>query len=104
VVSVDDPGTNEAVFLLGTLSNTEPQFNAPAAKTSLLQSFQAPDSQTFNPFLDTGSTDPEFLRQMLAHTNNSRPTLLVPSASGVTDVRVHRVMVRSAHLGVHLTQ
>jgi hypothetical protein len=103
-VSVDGQGTNAAVLLLATLNNTQPQFNAPQAQTSLLQSFETPDYRTYNAFIDTGSTDQNFLEKMLVLTRNSRPALLAPTPSGVTDVRVHRVIVEAGRIGVHLTQ
>jgi hypothetical protein len=104
IVSVDGQGTNAAVMLLGTLTGSKPNFNAPNAQTSLLQSFETQDSQTYNPFFDGGSTDPGFLREMAAQTRNSRPSLLNPSQSNVTDTRIHRVIVEAARVGVRLGQ
>jgi len=103
-LSVDGNGTNTAVLLLATLDNTEPQFNAPQAQTSLLQSFETSDYQNYNPFIDTGSTDADFLKQMLGQTRSSRPRLLAPTPRGLTDVRFHRVFVGNARIGVGLSQ
>jgi hypothetical protein len=103
-VSVKGQQTNTAVMLLGSLLNTTPQFNAPGAQTSMVQSFQTQDNLTFNPLTDTGSTNPDFLKRMLAQIRSTRPPSLSPIRSGVTDVRIRRVIVESARTGVHLTQ
>jgi len=103
-VSVSGNGANTAVLLLATLDGSEPDFSASQARMSLLQSFQSQDYLHFNPFADTGPNDANFLRQMLAQTRNSRPAPLLPLPSGVTDVRIHRVMVEAGHIGIRLTQ
>jgi hypothetical protein len=103
-VSVSGNGANTAVVLLATLTGSEPEFSASQAQMSLLQSFQTQDYQLFNPFADTGPNDANFLRQMLAQTRNSRPAPLAPLPSGVTDVRIHRVMVEAGRIGVRLTR
>jgi hypothetical protein len=102
-VSVDGNETNTAVLLLGTLNNTTPTINSAEAQTSLLQSFQLLDGPLFNPLIDNGSSDPQFLKQMLAQTRSSRPALLAPSSASVTDARIHRVIVEAGRFGVHLT-
>jgi hypothetical protein len=103
-VSVKGQQTNTAVLLLGSVVNTGPQFSAPGAQTSLVQSFQTQDNQTFNAFSDSGSTNPDFLKRMVAQTRNTRPNSLLPTLPGVTDVRVHRINIENGRVGVHLMQ
>jgi hypothetical protein len=101
--SVDGQQTNTAVLLLNTLNNDIPSFNSAQALASLLQSFQVTDGPIFNPISETGPTDPVFLKQMLDQTRSTRPSLLSPLPPGITDVRVHRVIVEGARIGMRLT-
>jgi len=70
----------------------------------LLQSWETPDYQFYNPFLDTGPADQDFLQRMLAQTRNSRPASLAPPPFNITGARLHRITVEAACLGVHLTR
>jgi hypothetical protein len=101
--SVDGHQTNTAVLLLNTLNGVEPAFNSVEPQTSLLQSFETLDGPIFNPLTDAGPTDPVFLKQMLDQTRSSRPPLLAPLPSGLTDARVHRVIVENTRVGLRLT-
>lgn len=102
-VSVNGQGSGTAAILLGTLNGSEPTFGAVGAQTSLLQSFQTPDGQSYNPFFDTGTTDPNFLREMLTQTRNSRPAVLGPIPPSISDARIHRVIIEATRNAVHLS-
>ncbi len=102
--SVSGHETNTAVLLLATVNGTAPAFYSPETQTSLLQSFEVFDGPIFNPLTDTGSTDPEFLKQMLAQTRSSRPSPLRPSPPECTGLRVHRILIEGCRIGVRLTQ
>jgi hypothetical protein len=104
IFSVTGDGTNSSVVLLGTLNINEPLFSAPNARWSLLQSFQTSDFNTFNPFPDLGTTDPDFLRRMLAQTRTARPDPLLPVPARATDLRMHRLFLEVGNVGVHLSR
>jgi hypothetical protein len=101
--SVNGHQTNTAVLLLNTLNGVAPSFKSVEPRASMLQSFEALDGQTVNPMTDLGPKDPVFLKQMLAQTRTSRPSLLTPLPAGLADVRIHRVLVEKARIGIRLT-
>jgi hypothetical protein len=103
-VSVAGPGTNAAVVLANTVNLNLPNFNAPNGRCSFLQSFQTSDFNSFNPQLDVGPRDENFLRQMLAQTRLSRPAALSPTPTGTTDLRMHRLYLEVCNVGIRLTK
>jgi hypothetical protein len=101
--SVSGHQTNTAVLLLNTLNGVAPSFKSVEPRASVLQSFEAFDGPMVNPMTDFGPKDAAFLKQMLAQTRSSRPSLLTPIPPGLADVRIHRVIVQTARIGIRLT-
>ena len=54
------------------------------------------------PVPDVGKADADFLRRMLAQTRYANPKPLDPVAPDLTDVRLYRVGVYNAQIGIHL--
>lgn len=104
LVSVRGAGTNTSVLLLGTQQASEPDFSATNAQMSLQQSFQTTDGVNFNPMPARGPYSADFLRAMLYQTRHGRPPFLTPLPTGVTDVRLDRIFVEGARVGIHLAR
>ncbi len=74
-----------------------------AAHVALLQSMQYTQGGGGTPVPDMGKADPDFLRRMLAQTRSAKPKPLTTVPPEATDVRLYRVGVSNAQIGVHLT-
>src|SRR5262249_35418022 len=105
-------GTNAQVLGLGVLRDqpapTGSYFynNAsPAATAGLLNSRQwtttIPGVATV-PTPDQGTIDSTFVESMVAQTRGERTPLLTPIASGVSDVRLYRVLAENGINNIHL--
>jgi len=99
------PGTDMNVLLLGVQMGIGDGYlinNAPDARIALLESMQYTPGGGGKPVPDVGSVDPDFLRRMLAPTRSMKPKPLDPIPAGLTDVRLYRIGVYNAQVGIHL--
>ncbi|MCI0539127.1 MAG: hypothetical protein L0Z50_28295 [Verrucomicrobiales bacterium] len=102
-LSVSGEGKNTSVLLLGTYGPNDPDFESPNARATLLESFRQTE-QGPNASENAGPRDDDFLRRMLQMARRERPRPLVPLRAGATDVRLYRVSVDGAKIGIHLKQ
>jgi hypothetical protein len=104
--TIKGPGADMNVLLLGVqmgigsdyLTNT-----SPGAHIGLLQSMQYTQGGGGTPVPDAGKADVDFIRQMLAPTRFTGPKPLNAVPPEATDVRLYRVGVSNAQIGIHLT-
>jgi hypothetical protein len=100
------PGANMNVLLLGIqlgIGDGSVTNDSPAAHVALLQSMQYTQGGGGTPVPDGGKADVEFIRTMLAQTRSTKPKPLAPVPAEATDVRLYRVGVSNAQIGIHLT-
>jgi hypothetical protein len=90
------------VLLLGNVSSNQPELKADAGRAASLKSFQSTSGGGAIALADTGASDADFVRQMLAQTRSEKTSPLVPLKDGVTDLRLHRVFVQGGRRGIHL--
>jgi hypothetical protein len=99
-------GADMNVLLLGVQLSIGSDYltnNAPGARVRLLQSMQYTQGGGGTPVPDVGQAEVDFIRRMLAQTRSTKPTPLDAVASGATDVRLYRIGVFNAQIGIHLT-
>lgn len=104
-IVVRGQGANTNLLLLGVQTGIGDNYftnNLPQAHVALLESMQYTAGGGGKPVPDAGTADPDFIRRMLAQTRNARPQPLNSIAPGVTDVRLYRIGVSNAHIGIHL--
>jgi hypothetical protein len=77
--------------------------NSPAARVALLESMQYTQGGGGAPVPDVGKADVDFIRKMLAQTRSTKPKPLDGVAPEATDVRLYRVGVANAQIGIRLT-
>jgi len=104
-IVVQGQGANTNLLLLGVQMGIGDNYltnNSPEAHVALLESMQYTSGGGGKPVADAGTADPDFIRRMLAQTRNAHPQLLSPIAPGLTDVRLYRIGVSCAQIGIHL--
>ncbi len=105
-VAVKGPGADTNLLLLGVQMGIGSSYlanDSPAARVALLESMQYTQGGGGAPVPDVGQADVDFLRKMLAQTRSTNPKPLDPVAPEGTDVRLYRVGVYNAQVGIHLT-
>jgi hypothetical protein len=106
VISGDGSRTN--VLGLGMVGKLSPFFidtSSPAARAALFNSRQAVTDVPGNgsiPVANEGTTDPVFIKDMIAQTRTEYPGLLTDLPAGVSDIRLYRVWVTNAVNAIHL--
>jgi hypothetical protein len=76
--------------------------NSPEARVALLESMQYTPGGGGKPVPDVGAADPDILRRMLAPIRTTKATPLGAVPGGSTDVRLYRIGVSNAQVGMHL--
>ncbi len=105
-ILIKGSGAEMNVLLLGVqmgIGNNYLSNNAPGARVGLLQSMQYTPGGGGTPVPDVGKADVNFIRQMLAQTRSARPKPLATVPPEATDVRLYRVGVSNAQVGIRLT-
>jgi Pectate lyase superfamily protein len=107
-VSLTGSGTGSQVLGLGLVSYQPTFWNdttKPADTTEFLDSqtyYKPPSGMGVTELAEQGTADPTFLTTTLNQIRTQQPTLLAPLATGVTDVRLYRIFVNAAAVGIHL--
>ncbi len=98
-------GSDTRVLLGGVLGTGDAHAanESPRARFAFFQSLRYTPGGGAAPLPGRGTADPDFLRRMLAPVRNERPRPLGALPSGVTDVRLYRVTVQDALVGIRLT-
>jgi hypothetical protein len=102
---VQGQGANLNLLLLGVQMGIGEGYlvnNSPEARVALLQSMQYTAGGGGKPVADVGTADPDFIRRMLAPTRSTKSKPLDASPAGLTDVRLYRIGVCNAQIGMHL--
>jgi hypothetical protein len=101
-------GVNTEFLYVGGWANSDHYFlnTSPNAEVGFLLSHKpiAVGDTNAEPLADQGTSDPGFLRRMLAQLRSETPRPLVPLPAGVTDVRMVRIDVSYANIGVKLSR
>jgi len=98
-------GTGMSLLLLGVQMGIGTDYlvnDSPAARVALLESMQYTPGGGGRPVSDVGKADPDFIRRMLAQTRSVKSRPLEPISPGLTDLRLYRVGVYNAQIGIHL--
>ncbi len=104
-VLVQGQGTNTDLLLLGVQLGIGENYltnNSPQAHVALLESMRYTAGGGGKPLPDMGTSDPDFIRRMLQQTRGMHPQPLDPVAPDLTDVRLYRIGVYNAQIGMHL--
>jgi hypothetical protein len=99
-------GADMNILLLGVQMGIGSEYltnNSPGARVALLQSMQYTPGGGGTPVPEVGKADADFLRRMLAQTRFAKPKPLDAVPPEATDVRLYRVGVSNAQVGIHLT-
>ncbi len=104
VLQVKGDGAEMKVLLLGLQARHQSSFwnTSPHAQVAFLHNRYMKYEVGTIQEPDQGPKDPAFLRDMLAATRTLHPEVLTPLKTGVTDVRLFRVMT-SGNVGLRLT-
>ncbi len=105
-IAVRGSGAFTNLLLLGVemgIGNGYLVNDSPAARVALLESMQYTQGGGGAPVPDVGKADAAFLRRMLAQTRSVKPKPLKAVPPEATDVRLYRVGVSNARVGIHLT-
>ena len=93
------------IGLVGPSQNYFANSASPAAQALLLNSTTwnstIPGSGA-SPIPEQGVYDPSFIRDMLSQIRTEQPSGLTSLPSGVTDLRLYRVVVEQGLTGIHL--
>ena len=106
-IAIKGPGADANLLFLGVQMGIGEGYltnNSPAARVALLESMQYTKGGGGAPVPDVGKAEVDFLRQMLAQTRSVKPKALDTVAPEATDVRLYRVGVSNAQIGIHLTR
>ncbi len=98
-------GTDSNLLLLGVQMGIGEGYlanNSPAARVALLESMQYTPGGGGKPVPDVGTADSEFLRRMLAPTLSTKSRAFDIAPDPLTNVRLHRIGVYNAQVGMHL--
>jgi hypothetical protein len=104
-ILVQGQGANTNVLLLGVQMGIGEGYltnSSPNAHVALLESMQYTPGGGGKPVPDIGTADEDFIRRMLEQTRNAHPRPLDPVAPDLTDVRLYRIGVNNAQIGIHL--
>jgi hypothetical protein len=113
-IVISGDGSQTKVLGLGMVgtnnsSNSVPDYflnnSSPTAQAAVLNSRQITDTVPGSgsvQFANEGTEDPTFIKDMVAHTRGEHPKILTSLPSGVTDLRLFRVWVGNAPVGIHL--
>jgi len=104
-ILVQGQGANTNLLLLGVQLGIGDRYltnSSPEARVALLESMQYTPGGGGKPVPDAGTADPDFIRRMLKQTRNTHPQPLNPVALHLTDVRLYRIGVYNAQIGIHL--
>jgi hypothetical protein len=104
-IVVKGQGADLSLLLLGVQMGIGEGYlvnHSPEARVALLQSMQYTPGGGGKPLPDVGTADPEFLRRMLALPRATKEKPLGAIPAGLTDVRLYRIGVCNAQIGMHL--
>jgi hypothetical protein len=105
-ITIQGSETGANLLLLGVQMGIGDSYltdSSPAAHVALLESMQYTKGGGGTPVPDVGKADVDFLRKMLAQTRSAKPKPLDTVAPEATDVRLYRVGVTNAQIGIHVT-
>jgi hypothetical protein len=104
-IVVEGRGADLNLLLLGVQMGIGEGYlvnNSPEAHVALLESMQYTPGGGGRPVPDVGAADSDFLRRMLAPTRSTKAEPLTTVPAGLTDVRLYRIGVSNAQIGIHL--